>query len=108
VACVRRWLWFVVLAHAAFLALLLKTGAQPPTLEVWIYCLGILLIVFGIRALTGSWDDWLPLRIAAIALLVFYGSFSDVIPFVTPVTTLLVGLALIGAAYCRWRNVEMD
>jgi hypothetical protein len=108
VACIRRWFWFVLITYAAFLVLLLKTGAQPPTLEVWIYCLGILFVMFGIRALLGSWDDWLPLRIGAIALLVSYGSFSDVIPFVTPITTLLIGLTLIGAAYYRWCNLELD
>lgn len=103
VACVRRWFWFVLVVYIA----LLVTGAPTPTLEVWGYCLGILFIVFGIRALTGSWDDWLPLRIAPVAILVLFAAFSDVIPFVTPITTLSIGLALTGAAYYRWCSVEL-
>jgi hypothetical protein len=106
-ACLRRWLWFVLVAHAAILVRLAKADAPPPTLEVWIYCLAILFTVFGVRALLGSWDEWLPLRVAAFAILVLYGTFSDVLPFVTPVTTLCVGLALIGTAYYRWCNLEL-
>jgi hypothetical protein len=105
--CAQRWFWFVLAASAAFLIPLPGVETIPPTVEVWIYCAGILFVTLGARALFASWPDNSLVSLGAVAIPVLYGSFSDVIPM-TPALSVFIGIGIVAASYFRWCNVEVD
>jgi hypothetical protein len=100
--CTKRWLGLLVVAWAALTTPL--PGLQSVSLPSsgWGYCIGILLIVFSLRALAGSWNDRALFPSGAIVL---YMSLE--IP-TAPVIAILIGIGLMWAAYYRWLTVELD
>jgi hypothetical protein len=106
-SCAQRWCGFVLVAW--FAARVPLPGLEPlsPRPDVWGYCAGILLIMFGLRALVGSWNDRLLFRILGTWVFVFFASLSEELPM-SPVLALVIGLGLITAAYYRWHQVEME
>jgi len=106
-SCARRWCGFVFVAWFAVRVPLPGFEPLSPPAIVWVYCAGILLIMFGLRALVGSWNDRLLFRMLAVWPIVLYASFSDELPM-SPVLALSVGFGLMTTAYWRWQHVEME
>jgi hypothetical protein len=101
-SCARRWCALVLVAWGALIVPV--PGLAPTSLPgyVWGYCIGILLIVFSLRALAGSWNDHLLFPVGAIVLFLLLE-----IP-ASPAVAILIGLGLFVAAYYRWCSVELD
>ena len=106
-SCAQRWCGFVLVAWFAVRVPLPGLEPLSPPAKVWGYCAGILFIMFGLRALVGSWNDRLLFRILAIWSIVLYASFSDELPM-SPALAFVIGFGLITAAYYRWQHVEME
>lgn len=103
----ERFLWFVLAAGLVYLVPLPGIPQNTPTIDVALYCFGILLVTFGLATLFASWTTRLLPQHGAIAVMVLYASVLDT-TLVSPVVSVLIGITLIAAAYYRWCNVELD